>query len=117
MKPAQGISILRSAIAARQEAIGEVEKLSSHVIPDGKSMLSDLLQALRQSSTADNRFIGWMHDIAGSGTCPIHTATDGSYQAGYQASKRALAAKRQFVRLWNPVAQEFGQPTFRANSI
>ena len=43
-------------------------------------MLSDLLRALRQSSTADNRFIGWMHDITGSGTCPIHTATDGCLQ-------------------------------------
>jgi hypothetical protein len=117
MKPAQGISILHGAITSRQEAIDEAEKLSAHAIPDGQSMLSDLLQALRQSSTADNRFIGWMQDIADSGTCPINTATDRSYQAGYRASKRALAAKQEFVQLWDPLAREFSQPTFAANSI
>jgi hypothetical protein len=117
MKPAQGISILHSAITRRQEAIHAAEKLSIRAIPDGQSMLNDLLQALQQSSTADSGFIGWMQDIAGSGTCPINTANDRPYQAGYQASKRATAAKQQFVQLWNPLAREFGQPKFTANNI
>jgi hypothetical protein len=117
MKPAQGISILHHAITRRQEAIDDAEKLPTRAIPDGQSVLNDLLQALRQSSTADNGFIGWMQDIADSGTCPINTSTDRFYQVGYQASKRATAAKQEFVQLWNPLAWEFGQPKFTANSI
>jgi hypothetical protein len=36
-------------------------------------MLTDLLQAFRDSTTAGQDFIDWMNDIANSGSCLIST--------------------------------------------
>ena len=117
MKPVRGISIMKQAISERQVAINRAGRLPTATIPDGQPLLRDLLRALRQSSTADRSFIGWMQDIADSGSCPISTATDSSYQAGYRASKRATTAKKQFVKMWNPLARKFGQPIYTSNGI
>lgn len=117
MKPAQAITIMNQAVAGRQDAIGRAESLPTSAIPNGQSLLGDLLQALHESSIADQDFVGWIQDMANSGSCPISTAADASYQAGYRESLRAVKAKDQFVALWNPLAQEFGQATFTASSI
>ena len=117
MQPTRAISIMEQAIAGRQDAIGRAEGLYAGAISNGALMLGDLLHALRESSAADQDFAGWIQDIANSGSCPVSTATDASYQAGYRESQRAVAAKDQFVMLWNPLAQEFGQPTFTSGGI
>lgn len=116
LKPAQGISTLGSAINRREVAVNRTEKLPVNTIPNGVTLRSDLLQVLRESSDADNAFIGWMHDNANSSTCPVST-TGPAYQAGYRASQRAVTAKNQFLKLWNPLAEAFTQPTFTANGI
>lgn len=117
MRPADAITMMNQAIATRQTAISQAEGTTTRDIPDGPAMLTDLLQALRDSTTADQDFIGWINDIANSGSCPISTAADHSYQAGYQESRTALTAKQDFVTLWNPAASSFGLPTYTANSI
>jgi hypothetical protein len=80
-------------------------------------MTADLLQALRDSTTADQDYIGWMNDIASSGTCPISTATDHSYQAAQQESATAVAVKKEFAALWQPVAAPFGLPVYTDDDI
>jgi hypothetical protein len=117
MKPGRGVAALKKAISERRSATGQLEALSVADVPGGQQMLADLESSLRQSSRADEGFIGWMRDMAGSGTCPIDTATDTSYQAGYRASKAANTAKAQFLQLWNPLAREFGQPVFTTSEI
>ena len=117
MKPAQGISIMRGAISRRQAATALAGEIPVNAIPDGPSLRSDLLQVLQQSSVADQGFIGWMRDISDSGTCPVNTATDHAYQAGYRASQRAITVKSRFLKLWNPLAREFQQQTFTVNGI
>lgn len=98
-------------------AISQAEGVNTQEIPNGSSMASDLLQALRDSTQADQDYIGWINDIARSGSCPISTQADHSYQAGYQESRTALAAKQDLLNLWNPAASSFGLPTYTENSI
>lgn len=117
MKPARGVGILEKAIAERKSAIGQIGKLSTAGIPGGQPMIDDLETSLRQSSKADEGFIGWMKDMASSGSCPVDPATDTSYQNGYRASKAASTAKAQFLKLWNPLARQFDQPVFTVNKI
>ena len=116
-KPTEGAAIMNQAIASRQVAIYEAEGMTTRDIPGGVQMIADLLQALRQSTIADQYFIGWMNDIPASGPCPVNTQDDPSYQDGFRESQAALTEKKEFVSLWNPVAREFGLPTYLENSI
>jgi hypothetical protein len=116
MAPSTAISLMNQAISQRQTAIGRLGSLSVNAIPDGHAMLADLKRLLRRSITADHRFIGWMQDIQAT-TCPVNTSTDTSYQHGLRASARAVEAKIRFVALWNPIATQFGQPTFTISEI
>ena len=117
IRPADAITMMNQAIATRQTAISQAEGVTTRDIPNGSVMAGDLLQALRDSTTADQDFIGWINDIANSGSCPISTKADHSYQAGYQESRTALAAKQDFVTLWNPAASSFHLRTYTENSI
>jgi hypothetical protein len=80
-------------------------------------MTADLLQALRDSATADQYYIGWMKDIASSGTCPVSTTADHSYQLAQQESVTAVAVKKEFAALWQPVAGPFGLPAYTDDDI
>jgi hypothetical protein len=117
MSPGAGISQLNQAISERQATISRLAALSMTAVPSGQLLLADFRQLLQQSVRADQDFIGWMQDIQNSATCPVDTSTDASYQAGLRASRRASRAKSGFLGLWNPLASQFGQPTFTAPQI
>jgi hypothetical protein len=116
MAPSTAISLMNQAISQRQTAIGRLGSLSVNAIPDGHAMLADLKRLLRLSITADHGFIGWMQDIQAA-ACPVNTSKDASYQHGLRASARAVEAKKRFVVRWNPIARQFGQPTFTVSEI
>jgi hypothetical protein len=105
------------AIRQRQAVIDHFGSLPVNAIPDGQPMLADLKQLLRHSITADQAFIGWMQDIQNAATCPVATATDAPYQAALRASALAVTAKKEFLARWNPIASQFGQPTFTASEL
>lgn len=71
----------------------------------------DLGQVLQISIDADRDFISWMQDPQAMQGCPNGTAPDSDYAAGLQASSRAIAAKKEFLAMWNPLAQQFQLPT------
>jgi hypothetical protein len=115
MTPSTGISLMDRAISQRQTVIGRLGSLSVNAIPNGPAMLTDLRQVLRHSIAADRDFIGWMQDIRDSGTCPV--STDAPFQAAGRADTLAVKAKTKFLALWNPIARNFGQPTFTSTEI
>jgi len=117
MVPSTGISLMNQAISQRQAAIGRMGSLSVNAIPNGPAMLTDLRQVLQHSITADQDFIGWMQDIQDTGTCPVSTSTDASFQAAGRADTLAVKAKKKLLALWNPIARKFGQPTFTSSEI
>ncbi len=117
MTPSDGVSLMTQAIGQRQAIMGSIDSLSVDAIPGGQEMIADLKQATQQSIAADQGFMGWIQDIQNAPACPIDTSQDSSYQAGLQASLQAMQAKEGFLAIWNPLASEFGQPTFTANEI
>jgi hypothetical protein len=117
MAPSKGISLMNQAISERRAVITRLGTLSVTAVPNGQRLLADFKQVLQQSIRADQGFIGWMQDIKSSGTCPVNTTTDASYQAGLQASRQANSAKRSFLGLWNPLASRFSQPRYTASQI
>jgi hypothetical protein len=117
LKPGRAIGTLRHAIAERRAAIRRARRLPTSAIGNGAALVRYLVKALQQSSAADRGFIGWLGDMAGRHSCPINTAKNHSYQAGLVASGRATEAKRSFLRLWNPLARESGQPAFTTGGI
>jgi hypothetical protein len=117
MAPSRGISLMNQAISERRAVISRLGTLSVTAVPNGQELLADFKQVLQQSIRADQGFIGWMQDIQNSGTCPVSTTTDASYQAGLQASRQANSAKHSFLGLWNPLASKFAQPRYTASQI
>jgi hypothetical protein len=117
MAPSRGISLMNQAISERRAVITRLGTLPVTAVPNGRQLLADFKQVLRQSIRADQGFIGWMRDIQNSGTCPVNPTTDASYQAGLQASGQANSAKRSFLGRWNPLARQFGQPKYTASQI
>jgi hypothetical protein len=117
MAPATGIGRMNQAIGQRQGVQQRLGSLPVGAIPGGQAMLADFQQVLKHSIMADQGFVGWMHDIQNAGTCPVPTATDAPYQAALRQSMLAVAAKQAFLKLWNPLAGQFGQPTFTDSQL
>ena len=112
MSPADGASQLQQAITERQGLLTTLAALQVSAMPSGQSMRADLTDVLQLSIAADRDFIQWMQDPQSTENCPASTAADAAYAAGLQISKRAEQAKADFLALWNPLAQQLGQPTF-----
>jgi hypothetical protein len=112
-----GITQLHQAITDRQDVITMMSGLSVSAIPGGQSMRTDLGNVLQLSINADRDFIGWMQDPQATQDCPTGTAQDGYYNAGLRASSLAVQAKKQFLALWNPLAEQFQLPTYTALDI
>jgi len=117
MAPSKAISLVNQAISERRAVITRLGTLSVTAVRGGPQLLADFKQVLQRSIRADQGFIGWMQNIKTSGTCPVNTTADASYQAGLQASRQANSAKRSFLGLWNPLASRFGQPRYTASQI
>jgi hypothetical protein len=117
MSPADGASQLQQAISERQRLLTTLTGLQVSAIPSGEPMRADLTDVLQLSIAADRDFIQWMQDPQSTQNCPSTTASDTAYAAGLQISKRAQQAKTGFLALWNPMAQQFGQPTFSTVDI
>lgn len=76
----------------------------------------ELSVALSDSATADADFAGWVGDLESS--CDPATAIDDSqYQQAVADSRQADDDKQTLLSTWNPVAQQYGQPTFAASDI
>ncbi len=117
MSPATGIGQMDQAIGQRQAVERRLGSLQVGAIPGGQAMIADFQQVLKHSIMADQGFVGWMRDIQNAGKCPVPTRTDAPYQAALRQSALAVAAKKTFLKLWNPLAGQFGQPAFTASQL
>lgn len=76
----------------------------------------ELNQALSDSASADQDFVAWINDLESS--CNSATATDDSqYQQAESESRQATQDKQNFLATWNPIASQYGQPTFTESDI
>jgi hypothetical protein len=68
---------------------------------------------MRDSINADKGYQSWMVDFANAGDpCGSDPGQDSNYVAGQDASNAATIAKNDFLAIWNPMAPQYGQPTY-----
>jgi hypothetical protein len=112
-----GIAMMNQSIRTREAALSEVSGLSGDSVPGGPALISNLVQAMNYSISADHRFIAWMRHAGAAGTCPAQRAGDPAWDAGLRLSELATNEKYQFVGAWNPLAAQFGLPAYSALNV
>jgi hypothetical protein len=100
------ISQLQAVVNRRAGEYGRASALSTGALPGGAQVKSKLLAALGSSLTADRDYLSWARQQLTGGCTP--TSQSSAYNAAFNASRRADAAKQAFVQVWNPVAARYG---------
>ena len=112
-----GIAMMNQSIRTRQAALSAVSSLSGDAVPGGPALISDLVQAMNYSISADHHFITWMQHAGSAGTCPAPQNGDPAWDAGMRLSGLAMTQKSRFVTGWNPLATQFGLHTYTAYDV
>lgn len=96
-------------MVARQLAsqLSEASGLSVAALPDGPSLRSYLVEVLRISLHADNDYLTWASGVMVHG-CNAQNLQNATYANGYTLTKDVVAAKLNFLPLWNHVARTYG---------
>jgi hypothetical protein len=111
------IADLSAVVTNRQALLDRLNQLDTSALPNGDRLLSTLRAAVQSSLEADEHFVAWAESTEAAGGCRGLAPQDGEYQAAIQASKDATTAKRQFVKLWNPIANAEGFPVRKEREI
>ncbi len=107
---------LQTAQANRQSLAQSASESQVDALPDASAVPQELSDALTASASADGDFITWIGDLRSS--CDKHTTTaDPAYQQAAADSKQATRSKQALLGTWNPIAQEYGQPTWSESDI
>ena len=97
---------IQDVVNQRSTEYNQASALSTSALADGAAVKSDLIAALRNSLDADKDFLTWAQQQLNSGCTP--TAQSSAYNAAYNASQQAGAAKKAFIQVWDLVAAQYG---------
>jgi len=100
------ISQLQEVVNQRSSEYGRASALTTSALPGGAKVKSTLVAALGSSLKADQDYLAWAREQQSGGCTP--TSQSSAYHAAFSASQQADAAKREFVRVWYPVAARYG---------
>ncbi|MBN1173058.1 MAG: hypothetical protein JXA67_12860 [Micromonosporaceae bacterium] len=103
-------STLDEAAVSRAALLGRARSLDTGRLASGDQFKGELTDALAHSRAADEAFASWAWAVSRNG-CGSSVMEGGARSRGEAESKLATAAKKRFVGLWNPVAEEYGHPT------
>jgi hypothetical protein len=107
---------LQSAQSDRQQLAQTAADTPADAIDAGSSLPEELSTALTDSAGADGDFAAWVADLSGS--CSTGSVTqDQNYVAAQSASAQADQDKQTLLDTWNPIAQQYGQPTWSESNI
>lgn len=99
-------------IRTRQQQLTQARTLQVDRLPAGEDLRQALIDAYQYSLDADRAYLAWAHEVeardCGSGNAP----QTGSFHDAMAANDKAGPAKRHLVALWNPIAVEYGLPTY-----
>ena len=111
----QDPQLFETAATARQRLLSQLASLPGRPVLSGQ-MLQALTGAWQASAAADLDFARWAGDELSQGCTPDDQADPG-FQAAAGPDARATTAKKAFVSLWNPVAAQYGLPSYRWNQL
>ena len=111
----QAPQAFESAAGARQGLLSQLASLPGRsALP--RQMLQALTRAWLASVTADRDFARWAQDELTQG-CTQNDQADPNFQAAAGPDNRATTGKKAFVSLWNPMAAQYGLPSYRWNQL
>jgi hypothetical protein len=111
----QAPQVFENAAAARQQLLSQLASLPGRSALSGQ-MLQALTGAWQASAAADQDFARWARDELSQGCTPNDQA-DLNFQAAAGPDGQATAGKKAFVSLWNPMATQYGLPSYRWNQL
>lgn len=106
---------LRAAASGRQALLDQLGQLTMSALPNASALSQDLASAWQNSENSDLLYAQWAQD--GLNTCTPNNITDPNYVQAEQASAQSTLAKQQFVDVWNPVAYQYGLPTWTQEQL
>ncbi|MFC7644073.1 hypothetical protein ACFQX6_27540 [Streptosporangium lutulentum] len=86
----------------------QVKALDTGTLDGGDAVKERLTEALTASFNADEAFLAWA--TRQNTDCDKAWSGDKDYQRGLTFSNEATTAKRNFLELWNPLAQRYKLP-------
>ena len=105
----------QSAAASRQNLLTQLASLPGRsALPP--NMLAALTNAWQNSIKADQHFAQWAQDEVSHG-CTQNNLSDPNAQAAVSPDEQATIDKKKFVSLWNPMATQYGLPTYQWNQL
>ena len=109
------VSTFQQATSSRQGLLGKLTQLpDSSALP--AQLIQDLTGAWQASQQADKDFAAWANDENTNG-CTPNDSGDAGYQAANGPDNQATTDKQAFVSQWNPIASQYGLPTYQWNEI
>jgi hypothetical protein len=111
----QDPQVFENAAASRQLLLSRLASLPGRSALSGQ-MLQALTGAWQASATADQDFARWAQDELSQGCTPNDQA-DPSFQAAADPDGQATTGKKAFVSLWNPMATQYGLPSYHWNQL
>ncbi|MDR2985813.1 MAG: protein kinase [Nocardiopsaceae bacterium] len=99
----------------RAVELRQASALQTDKIPNGATLKSQLVNALRISLRIDKDYLAWAHQQQRSG-CATGTKS-GYYRQAVSLDSRATISKAKFVGTWNPIAAKYGLTRFSAGQI
>jgi tRNA A-37 threonylcarbamoyl transferase component Bud32 len=99
----------------RSSELSRVSALRTNRIPNGATLQSQLMTALKISLRIDNDYLRWAQEQQNSG-CTVGTDST-YYQQAAALNGQATSDKQIFVAAWNPIARQYGLTQFQAGDI
>ena len=106
----QDPQIFENAATSRQNLLNELAGLSgASNLP--ANLISNLRGAWQSSMEADKDYAQYAQDQISNG-CVKNDTSDPNYQAAIGPDGQATTYKQAFVGLWDPIAMQYGLPTY-----
>jgi serine/threonine protein kinase len=112
---ASDVSQIQQIADQRSRESRQATALHTNLIPNGGTLKSQLMTALRISLTIDNDYLKWAKQQQDSG-CSVGTNSS-YYDQATALNTKATDDKQMFVDTWNPIATRYGLTQFEAGDI
>jgi hypothetical protein len=111
----QDATTFQNAAASRQNLLTQLGNIQDRAaLPT--PMIQALTSAWQASIQADQDYAQWTQDEVSKGCVP-NDHSDPSYQAVSGPDGQATTDKKAFVSSWNPIAEQYGLPTYQWSQL
>jgi hypothetical protein len=111
----QDVQTFQNAATSRQNLLTQLGNIQDRAaLPT--PMIQALTSAWQASIQADQDYAQWTQDEVSKGCVP-NDHSDPSYQAVSGPDGQATTDKKAFVSSWNPIAEQYGLPTYQWSQL